>query len=107
MNYFFGRVDSDTLNLMSNDELDNLFYNQDGEAFWFVVELDEDGFVISDTCGRLMPIDFTQVKEFAAMAMAVSTVYKASEDAEALFDARIDHVNASLALTGFPLLAAA
>lgn len=104
MNYFFGRVDPETLDVMSSEDLDTLFYNENGEAFWYFLDLYEEDIMILDTTGREMPVDREQIDELAAALLATSAVYEAMDEAQNKFDETVDEINAELALGGYPIL---
>lgn len=106
MNYFFSPVSVDTLIDMSQDDLDTLFYNEGGEAFWFNIEIEEDTFVITDTVGRIMPFDVDQSKALFHAVLAVESAYEVYAEANEVLQDGLDEIDATLVMAGYPTLQA-
>jgi hypothetical protein len=73
---------SSTTDLDSQD-LTGLFIGPNGNYFNYEVEYVENDFVrIKDSVGRIMPIDYTEVRDFAIMLTAIAD----HQEAQQLFE---------------------
>ena len=84
--FFFSPVDAGDHGYL---ETEDLFNDGFDNLYFYRVEADEEGFRIFDTCGRMIPMDRTDIKNFSNAMFGVSRFYAALDAAEDLFDKRM------------------
>lgn len=85
--FFFGLVPQEHLKDFPEEEY---FYDEDGNAFYFKIEMDEEMFYIHDTCERMIPVDREAIRSMGTALFGVEQIYNACSEAEALFNKRVD-----------------
>lgn len=70
------------------------FYNPNMDAFYYRISITEDMFTLEDTVGRSVPMDRTDVKDLSTGVFIVSSIYEASDEADKLFNDRMDKLEA-------------
>lgn len=75
----FGIVD---LEIYDNVDVEDLFHH-DGKFYWYRIVMDneDDGFKIEDTCGRIMPIGREEADQLGTAIFAVNHIYRAQAEA--------------------------
>jgi hypothetical protein len=77
---------------LDTQDLTGLFTNSLGKCFNYEVEYVENDFIrIKDSVGRIMPIDYTEIRDFAVMLTAIADHQEAGvlfeqANLKALFD---------------------
>jgi hypothetical protein len=92
--FYFGPA---TLDCSDDNDADSLFQDDNGDYFYYKIVVDEDMFFIHDTCGRMVPIDREFTKNFGNAMFGVAGVYSAADEAEQLFNKRINETNKLMA----------
>lgn len=84
--FMFGRIESEL------DYSDSDFQNEHGERFYYKVVMDDEMFYIHDTTGRMIPIDREFINGMNTAMFVVTSLYKADDEAEKLFDRELNKV---------------
>lgn len=85
MKYYFGKVPQRDVEMFGTDEL----FQHDGEYFYNQVEIGSnpggrEDFVISDTCGRSIPVSTDMIPGLARVLLDIKLMLGTIEEAEAL-----------------------
>lgn len=85
MKYYFGKVPAQDVEMFGRDEL----FENEGEYFYNQLEIGSnpgglEDFVISDTCGRSIPIATDMIPELARVLLDIKLMMGTIQEAEAL-----------------------
>lgn len=88
MQFYFRKVNTRGF---SEEDLAECFKHADNYYF-YMIEANEDGFVLHDTCGRYVPLDKEVFADFATMGFLLTKYYSAHLEAEELLNRRLDQL---------------
>jgi hypothetical protein len=97
MKYYFGKVPTQDVNAFGTDNL----FEYEGEYFYNQIEIGSnpggiEDYVISDTCGRSIPLSTEQIPQLARVLLDIKLMMGTLVEAEALQE---DLANADLVVT--------
>lgn len=87
MEFYFG----EETDLDNVDDIDTLFKCND-KYYYYKFEVDEDGFRLMDTVGRMVPMDFSAAQDLGMAVFGVNQYLKAMEDSNKLFNSRMNEL---------------
>jgi len=88
MKFYFSRVPE---KYSTGQEQD--YFKHEGNYFYYMAEVTDDTFIIRDTCGRYVPFDRTDAKDFGLAAFVVEKAYANQDEVSALVDKRTDELS--------------
>jgi hypothetical protein len=85
MKYYFGKVPQQDVETFGNEGL----YEHEGQYYYNQLEIGSnpggwEDFVISDTCGRSIPVSTEQIPELARVLLDIKLMMNTIQEAEAL-----------------------
>lgn len=97
MKYYFGKVSQQDVHAFGTDNL----FEHEGEYFYNQLEIGSnpggiEDFVISDTCGRSIPLATEQIPQLVRVLVDISLTMNSLTEAEALQD---DLANSNIVVT--------
>jgi hypothetical protein len=89
MEFYFGAVDLEVFDSVDPLEL----FEHNNKYYWYKLELNEEGFNLLDTCGRMVPFDRDAANSFVSAAAIVQRYFGAFEESQNMLDRRMDQLN--------------
>lgn len=73
------------------------YFEYDNNYFYFKATIDDDGLTIWDTCDRVMPFDYTQLKYLANLCAFAHGMFKQLEELEKDYEDTYNDITRTLA----------